>query len=165
MYAIAEFRNNIQTPVRAEQGESMSVVYIWLIAGAGLILAELAVPGFVIFFFGLGAFGTAAAAAIFPGMTFLSQVLLFAVLSCIFLFLFRRWMPRIAHGRKTAAPLPEDGDEYAGEQAVVVAPITPDAPGKIDFHGSVWSAAAAEPHGVGEHVIIVQRENITYIVK
>jgi membrane protein implicated in regulation of membrane protease activity len=42
---------------------------VWFLAGIAVMLAELAVPGFVIIFFGLGCLGAAAVAIFAPDST------------------------------------------------------------------------------------------------
>ena len=44
------------------------VPLIWAILGLAMVVAEFVIPGFVIFFFGLGALINALLTAIFPGL-------------------------------------------------------------------------------------------------
>lgn len=53
---------------------------IWFLVGIAVILGELAVPGFVIIFFGLGCLGAAVVAAIVPD-AYSTQVVAFLIVS------------------------------------------------------------------------------------
>ena len=143
----------------------MNAAWVWLLAGMTLMLAEFAIPGFVVFFFGFGAIVTGGLLFVDGGMAFPLQGLIFAVSSVVSLAAFRRFCPRIAHGTEKKEPYPEDDREYAGESALVVEDIAPETPGKIYFHGSLWSAVSDRAHASGEHVVIVERRNITFQVK
>ena len=56
-------------------------------------------------------------------------------------------------------------DDVAGARAVVAETITPACPGKVDFRGSLWSAEADTAIPAGEHVLIIERRNLTLFVK
>ena len=142
----------------------MNSAGIWLIAGCVLMILELCVPGFIIFFFGAGAIVTALALTISPiGPT--SQVLVFLLSALVMLFLFRRFMPKVFSGQQKNTEVSLDEDEYAGETAIVAETISPEKAGKIYFHGSVWNAESARLCNAGEQVRIIRRQNLTYIVK
>lgn len=143
----------------------MDTMWIWLIIGAFLILSEFVIPGFIIFFFGLGAIITAILKMIIPEIGLEFQLLTFCLSSLISLIVFRRFMPKVFRGVEQRRELPEDACEYANEKALVVQDITPEVAGKIYFHGSVWNATSAESHISGAQVSIIKRNNITFIVK
>lgn len=68
--------------------DSISPTTIWLIVGIALALAEMALPGFIIGFFSLGAIITTLTT--WAGITgnFTSQMLVFLITSIVFLVLF-----------------------------------------------------------------------------
>ena len=142
----------------------MSPAGVWLLAGCILMISELCIPGFIIFFFGAGAMVTALALTISP-IGVVGQTLIFLLSALVMLFLFRRFMPKIFSGNQKTSELTPDEDEFAGETAVVTETITPEKPGKISFHGSSWTASSERVCNTGESVKIVRRANLTYFVK
>jgi membrane protein implicated in regulation of membrane protease activity len=59
----------------------------WLVLGMLLILAELFIPSFTIFWFGLGAIVVAGIVLLLPDMALTWQLLIWAMASCLFAFL------------------------------------------------------------------------------
>ena len=89
-----------------------SVAWMWLYAGAFFILMELAVPGFVIFFFGLAAVAVGLCRFIFGEALDLSwQIGLFSFFSLFFIIALRRWLSGMFMGlsKKNEANF-NDGD-------------------------------------------------------
>lgn len=134
---------------------------LWFIAGAVLVLAELALPGFVLLFFALGAF--IASLAAYLGLGTSSQILTFIVASLLGVALLRRMFLRVFHGR-TLSPAPDENgpasadaaneDIGLGKTAEVTRAIGPGLPGEIKFRGSYWRAQAETDIGEGEIVVI-----------
>ncbi len=125
---------------------------LWFLAGVGFLLAELALPGFVLLFFALGAF--AAALSAWAGVGVGWQFVVFLAVSLAGLGLLRRMFLRVFQGRVQAgANTPED--ESAGKAALVTKAISPAVPGEIKFRGSFWRAEAATDIGEGENVVIL----------
>ena len=137
---------------------------LWLAAGFVMMLAEFLVPGFIIFFFGLGALLTAAALWISP-MAPAGQFVIFLSSSLLTLLGARYFLPEVFCGKKNAAVLASEENEYSGEFAAVIEEIQPGKPGKIQFHGSTWNAESERLCKVGELVTILRRINLTYHVK
>lgn len=133
----------------------------WFIAGVILILAEFSVPGVFICFFGIGALLTGVAVWIFPDMSFTLSLLVFTVLSVGFLFSCRRFIPKSFRGTKKVDSSNIEEDDVVGAEAVVTEEVSPDAPGKVEFRGSVWTARADRRIAVGERVKIRERKNLT----
>lgn len=133
----------------------------WFVAGVILILAEFAIPGVFICFFGIGALLTGLAAWMLPELSFAFELLLFSVLSVVFLLVCRRFMPKVFRGTETVDDSDIDNDDVAGAEVVVVEAVTPDAPGRVEFRGSCWNACADRVIAVGERAKIVRRRNLT----
>jgi len=70
-------------------GLTFSPWLIWFLVGIAVMLAELAVPGFVIFFFGLGCWGAAVAALLAPD-SYSIQVFAFLIVSVASLLTLRK---------------------------------------------------------------------------
>lgn len=131
---------------------------IWFLAGAVFLLAELALPGFVLLFFALGAFVASLAAYVF-GLGVSGQFMVFIAASLAGLALLRRMFLRVFRGR-THSEVGEDvepdlGDMGVGKAAVATRAMGPGKPGEIKFRGSFWRAESAENIGEGEDVVIV----------
>lgn len=145
---------------------SQSELY-WFLLGLVLLVAELVLPGFVIVFFGIGAWITAL--CIFLGITTTinAQLLVFIGSSLVTLVLFRKRGERYFTGRVSrklddVAAL----DDVKGERAVVIEDILPaNMSGRVEFHGTSWKATADREIKTGTPVEIVARENLTLRVK
>ena len=139
----------------------MASYWWWLIAGVTLILAEFVVPGVFICFFGVGAILTGIAAWLIPEMSFTIELLIFSILSVVFLFTCRRFMPKSFRGVIKVDHSDIENDDVVGAEAVVTEAITPEAPGKVEFRGSQWTARADRALAVGERAKIRCRRTIT----
>lgn len=137
----------------------------WFIAGVMLIVAEFVVPGVFICFFGVGAILTGAAVWLFPSLPLTTQIAMFTVLSVGFLIVCRRFMPKSFRGSSEVDHSDIENDDIVGAEVVVVEAIAPDAPGKVEFRGSQWSARADRAIAVGERASIVRRHNLTLYLK
>ena len=137
----------------------------WFIAGVAMILAEFSVPGLYICFFGIGALLTGALVWVFPHLSLTVEVLLFSVLSVLFLLGCRWLMPGIFRGSAKIDDSDIENDGVVGAEVVVVEAIAPGKPGKVEFRGSVWTACADRELAPGERAEIVRRQNITLFLK
>lgn len=136
---------------------------LWFLAGVVLLLLEMSMPAFVLFFFAVGAWITAAASWLYP-LSLNGQILVFIVASLVSLLLLRRLLRKIFAGGAGT-----DGADRAlaepGARAVVVADIVPPAEGKIKCAGTTWRARAHEKTEAGEIVEIVEQDGLTMLVK
>ena len=143
----------------------MFTAAMWTVVGLLLILSEFIVPGFIIFFFGVGALLTGCLLFLFEGMPVYLQLVVFAVSSVILLLVLRRLFPGIFGGKERKSALPPDDEECAGKMAEVLEPIVADIGGKVSFQGTEWHAVSANAHQKGDYVRIIRRENITLVVE
>ena len=137
----------------------------WFVAGVALILAEFSVPGVYICFFGIGAILTGIAAWLFPAMPLTLELVLFALLSVLFLLVCRRFMPKSFRGVVKVDLSDIENDDIADAEAVVTEAIEPDSPGKVEFRGALWTARADRSIAVGERAKIRERRNLTLYLK
>jgi membrane protein implicated in regulation of membrane protease activity len=137
----------------------------WFIIGLVLFLAELVLPGFFIFFFGLGAWVTALVCLIGnPDSITNIQLLIFAVTSVLSLIGLRRIIQEkffYSKGNKSE----EVEDEFTGKEALATTDIGPDKKGKAEFKGTTWKAESKSEIKEGQTAIIIEKENFTLIVK
>ncbi len=130
---------------------------VWFIIGLVLFLLELVLPGFVIFFFGVGAWLTALMCLVAdPGINL--QVIVFAMTSVLSLLTFRKMIQKrffyIREDRSNAVE-----DEFTGKEARAVADFGVDKRGKVDFKGTTWKAESESDIKEGQTVIILEKEN------
>ena len=144
---------------------NFEIYWWWFIAGVMLVVAEFAVPGVFICFFGVGALLTGTAVWLFPSLPPAAQIALFAVLGVGVLAGCRRFMPQSFRGSKKIDDSDIENDDIAGAEAVVTEEIAPGAPGKVEFRGSQWTARADRVIAVGERASIVRRKNLTLFLK
>lgn len=130
---------------------------MWLIMGVICFILEMMLPGFIIFFFGLGAWITALVCWLAP-VSLNYQLLIFLVSSLVSLFLFRGMIRKTFFGEVAAEE--EDVIVLTGESAKVLEDIVPPAEGKIEYSGTQWRATAHEPIPKGSLVTIVEQEGL-----
>lgn len=145
---------------------SQSELY-WFLLGLFFFLAELALPGFVILFFGIGAWVTAL--CIFLGLAeaFNTQLVIFLIASLLALVLFRKKGSRYFQGRVSQVVTDDSAlDDVKGSKGIVIADIPGTRPGgKVEVHGTNWNAIADSEIKKGTAVEVVERRNLTLVVK
>lgn len=146
----------------------------WIVLGVILVLMELVVPSFTIFWFGLGALLTGLVMAILPEISLKWQLLVFSVSSVGFTFFwFRLFVPR-----KKMKSLLEDEEQAAIGQTGIAATRAqvPGEMGRVAFSVPVlgdesWMYLADEPIETGNRVRVVavlspdQKERILKVEK
>jgi membrane protein implicated in regulation of membrane protease activity len=141
-----------------------SAAFWWAITGIILMICEFAVPGLILFFFGLGALITALLSWLFP-LSLTVQVAVFVAASLVSLFGLRRLLKPVFTGRSTATSGDALVETLAGEEGTVSAAIGPGSPGKVRLHGTDWKAEADEVLEVGRSVTVVSQRSLTLVVK
>lgn len=145
--------------------ESVSPELFWFLLGLGLLLAELILPGFVIIFFGVGAWVTALGVALGLLPTLNLQLIVFLAASVASLVLFQNKGRAIFEGRISGKPS-RDMDDVRGSKVIVTADIHPNGlDGKVEFNGTSWQAQADVPIVRGTTVEIVERKDLILRVK
>ena len=136
---------------------------IWFIIGLVLLLLELVMPGFVIFFFGIGAWITALVCLIAnPGINL--QVVIFAVTSVAALLVFRKMIQnKFIYSKNDKSDAVED--EFTGKEAKAVADFGKDKKGKVEFKGTSWNAESGSDIKAGQTVVIVEKDSFKLIVE
>ena len=138
---------------------------LWFLIGLILIILEFGIPGVITVFFGIGAWLVALLCLLF-NIPLNLQIVIFIIGSIIPLILLRKWFKQLLDGRSIVGPVDLDElEEYLGKKVVVTEEITPDRRGRVEFRGSTWKAEAYENLAVGKTVEIVDKNNITLIVK
>lgn len=137
---------------------------IWFLAGLGLLLLELVLPGLVILFFGAGAWVTSLVCAISKNELSLNwQILIFLVASLLGLVLLRKYLKRRFFNR-TDKEIEDQLEEFIGRKAKAIEDFK-DGSGKIEFKGTQWSARCKDPVSKGEWVVIRTKDSLTLDVE
>jgi membrane protein implicated in regulation of membrane protease activity len=138
--------------------------WIWCLAGLALFAAELFTPGgFFLFFFGLGALGVGALRLMGWDASVGAQSATFATVSVALLLLFRRALIE-RFGTRTDGVL---SPGLVGSRAEAEAEIVPGALGKVQLHGTQWSAhnAGDLPIAAGAPCTVTALDGIALVVK
>ena len=137
----------------------------WFIVGLVFFLAEFAIPGLVIFFFGLGAW-VVALVCLVNNISLNMQLGLFLLTSVVALAIFRKKLKSLFFSEKAGFENLEDTiDGYKGQKVKVVEAIKPGMKGKVEVFGTNWDAEADVAIPEGTIVEIVDKKNITLKVK
>jgi membrane protein implicated in regulation of membrane protease activity len=136
---------------------------IWFIIGLVLLLLELVIPGFVIFFFGIGAWVTALLCLFTdPGINV--QVIVFAVTSVAALLVFRKMIQnKFIYSKNDRSDAVED--EFTGKEAIATGDFGSDKKGKVEFKGTQWNAESESNIKTGQTVIIIEKDSFKLIVE
>lgn len=138
----------------------------WAVLGFGFILAELALPAFVLVWFGLGGFVVMAALLLSIDLSLTMQLLLWGLSSLAMMVLWFRVFKRGAHkilvGRASAS--------LVGEIGMIAETVAPFKAGKVRFQkpivgSDLWSCTAQEEIIAGTRVRVVSVEGNSVIVK
>ena len=138
---------------------SISPVLAWFLVGIACYAIELALPGFIIFFFGVGAWCVALVLAM-TDVSFTVQLVIFMACSLATLALLRSWVRSVFLGGAL-----EEGDSVNVDPApatgVVTEAIVPPAAGRVKYGGSFWMAVADEAIAEDTVVVIVEKKDLT----
>jgi membrane protein implicated in regulation of membrane protease activity len=138
---------------------------IWFLIGLLLLLAEFAIPGLIVLFFGIGAW-IVAGVCLLTDISLNVQLGIFIGSSILSLALLRRWLKGMFMGHVTGTQdLNTDLNEFVGERAMVMQAITGKQPGKVELHGTNWKAEADAEIPEGAVVEVVAKDNLTLKVK
>jgi membrane protein implicated in regulation of membrane protease activity len=136
---------------------------IWFIVGLVLFLLELVMPGFVIFFFGVGAWVTALLCLVAdPGINL--QAIVFGVTSVLSLLALRKIIQKRFFYSKDELSK-EVEDEFSGKEAIALTDFNPGINGKVEFKGTQWKAESESAITEGQKVIIKRKDNFKLIVE
>lgn len=115
----------------------MNNVNIWFIIGILLLLSEFLIPGFTIFFFGVGALITSLLLVIFPSLDahVWLQVVIFTISSIVSLITLRKYFNKSLKG-----DLYKEREDYIGKECYVLEALSSDKAGRIMYNGTSWAA-------------------------
>ncbi len=133
---------------------------VWFLAGIAVMLAELAVPGFVIIFFGLGCWG-AAAVAVFAPDAYSAQVGVFLIVSVASLMTLRKVAMRVFVGRSEGPETEDLGNVPVGARITLDRDLEAGRVGRVRFRGAMWDAVSEDriPAGSDAEITGVDKAN------
>ena len=140
--------------------------WYWLIFGMILIMAELFIPSFTIFWFGLGAILVAGILLMLPGLAISWQLLVWAVASCIFTFLwFKLFKPLMADRTKAGI----SREAILGESGQVISIPEQEKRGMVRFSTPLlgndeWPFICEQELVIGDRVTVKDISGNTLIV-
>jgi membrane protein implicated in regulation of membrane protease activity len=136
---------------------------LWFLIGLVLFLLELVVPGFVIFFFGVGAWIVALVCLVVdPGINL--QIIIFAITSVLSLLALRKIIQKkffYSKGNQSEAV----EDEFTGKEGIAITDFDKTKKGKVEFKGTRWNAEGDSRIKEGQPVIIIKKESLILIVE
>jgi membrane protein implicated in regulation of membrane protease activity len=139
----------------------------WVVFGMLLILAELVVPSFTIFWFGLGALLMAPLVWLLPELTLNLQLVLWAIGSGLFALAWFRLLRPMMRDRTKAGISRE---AVLGETGQVIEAPQVGRRGRVRFTTPVlgddeWEFICEQPVEVGDRVVITEISGNTLIVR
>jgi membrane protein implicated in regulation of membrane protease activity len=134
---------------------------VWFAIGFAFFLLEFLLPGFILFFFGIGAW-VVALLSLFLDISLNTQIVIFIISSLITVVLFRNWVKR--KFGLTGVNAQQLEDEFIGKSAKAETSIKPGENGKVQFKGTSWDAASDAIISAGDNVLIIETRSILLIV-
>ena len=133
---------------------------VWFLIGLACVLAEFALPGLIIIFFGIGAWCSALLLLALDLSVFF-QILFFILFSTLCLVFLRK---RVSFQKEVTEDTTE---EFIGKRARAQDSFTKGEFGKVFFKGTSWKAETLSENIIekGEYVKIIGQESLTLFVE
>ena len=143
----------------------ITCAWLWIYAGAALMLLELVAPGFILCFFGLSAATVGALRfALGETLTPAGQLAAFSAFSILYILVLRRYLKKVFVGGKVETKTDFD-NESVGRTGKVVQAIQPPLTGRVMIGDAEWTAASDRPIAAGANVRVVAQSNLTMQVE
>jgi membrane protein implicated in regulation of membrane protease activity len=135
---------------------------MWFLIGLVLLVTELALPSFILIFFGIGAWVTALTIW-FTDVGIETQLIVFILTSLISLLIFRNRFLSLFD--KQNAHFTDDVEsDFIGKIATTIEPVN-NVSGKVLFNGTQWKAISDENIKSDQKVEVISKDNITLKIK
>ena len=139
----------------------------WLVFGMTLIIAEIFVPSFTIFWFGLGGILVSGLMLLFPDIRFTWQLFIWAIASCLFTFLWFRFIRPMMTDRTRAGIAREAA---IGETGQVIREPQAGRRGQVRFSTPLlgseeWPFISESEVSLGDRVAVIEISGNTLVVK
>ena len=143
------------------------IFWHWLILGMILMMCEIFIPSFTIFWFGLGAIATGICLWIMPNISLTFQIFLWTITSCVFTYLwFKHFKPLMKD--RTYAGISREA--ILGQRGLVIKAPVEKSRGVLRFTVPVlgsdeWEFICNTEIKIGESVEVTDVSGNTLIVK
>jgi len=136
----------------------------WIIAGLALVIAEFAISGLVVIFFGIAALlvGSLKFIGLLDDTTW--ELTVFAITSLLSLVFVRRVLNDKLMGREQQREGEEDSAGLIGHRATVAEAFAKGT-GTVNYRGARWQAQCSHPLNPGDIVRITQHEGLWLTVE
>ena len=139
----------------------------WLVFGMILIMAEIFIPSFTVFWFGLGGLVVAGLLLIFSSISFTWQLFIWAIVSCMFTFLWFKFIRPLMTDRTRAGVAREAA---IGETGQVIREPAPGRRGMVRFATPLlgseeWPFICEATVSLGDRVTVADFSGNTLLVK
>ena len=135
---------------------NLTLHYGWWLLALVLIGAELLMPDFFLLWIGIAAAALGIILVFLPDLSFLTQVLLFVVLSLISCFVYWQFVRRALDQRSESPLLNRRAEQFIGRRYVLDTAIV-NGHGKARVGDSVWLVQGPElPAGAAIEVVAVE---------
>ncbi len=142
------------------------LMWIWLIAGVGLSVAELIVPGMVTIFLGISAMIVAAGYKLGLLESVLSGFTTWFATSLVSMFTIRELAKKFLPGDSRYKKVNEDVEAYGEVVEVVDDVASAHSEGRIKFRGTTWQATTTtQLIPKGEKATIAARDGLIWIIE
>jgi len=147
--------------------EFKALYWYWLVFGMVLIIAEIFIPSFTVFWFGLGAIMVAGFLWLFPDLALSWQLFIWAIASCVFTFLwFKIFKPLMADRTKAGI----SREAILGESGQVIKIPRAERRGVVRFTTPLlgsdeWPFICEEEIAPGDRVVVKDISGNTLIVE
>jgi inner membrane protein len=144
----------------------MIVYWHWLVLGMILIITEIFMPSFTVFWFGLGAIVVAGILWLAPHLSLSWQLFVWAIASCLFTFLWFKFFRPLMTDRTKAGIAKE---AIMGENGQVIRVPVENKNGMVRFTTPLlgsdeWPFICDEPVALGDRVAVKDISGNTLIV-
>jgi membrane protein implicated in regulation of membrane protease activity len=141
----------------------------WFALGLAFLILEVATPGIVFLFFGLGSWVVMLILLAAPIPPF-AQWLVFTVVSVLALLTLRKHVTRLfakkdGGGRADSLKEPMVANSYIGRVIEVIGDIAPDRPGLVELNGTNWQARSQSAIPKGAMVRVKEVSDLTLVVE
>lgn len=145
--------------------DMLTCAWLWIYAGAALMLLELIAPGFILCFFGLSA-ATVGVLRFAFGDSFTPtwQLAAFSAFSVLYIVVLRHYLKKVFVGGKVETRTDFD-NESVGRVGRVTEAIDPPRTGRVLLGDSEWTATADAPIAAGTDVKVISQNNLTMKVE
>ena len=137
----------------------------WIVLGFGLIIVEIFIASFFIIWFGAAAVLVGIALFLFPELSQVAQLIIWAVVSSVLAFVWTK------HFKPTAGASnnPITQQDVKGEMGLVLTPPVNDKPGTLRFPAPVcgadeWLITSDQELSIGDRVTVIDiHDNVLFV--